>query len=151
MKSEQYLESIRNWRFKIIQLKKLRDEVNDAMIRTQSLSPNPDRVQSSPRADKLEMEAIRAVERMMALDKQIQRSEQKYFEKKHEAIDKISRMKDGQCRRFLIDYYLDGLSETQIRKEYMFSNENSVYILKRRAIKYFTEVNRKERYGNNKQ
>ena len=145
MKSEQYLESIRNWRFKIIQLKKLRDEVNDAMIRTQSLSPNPDRVQSSPRADKLEMEAIRAVERIAALDKQIRQSEQKYFEKKHEVIEKISRMKDGQCRRFLIDYYLDGLSEAQIKREYKFSNDNSIYVLRRRAIKYFADVNRKEK------
>lgn len=144
MTSEEYLISIRQTRAKIYELEKLKEEINMNIISIKAMNQNPDRVQSSPRKDGLEIQAIKAIEKMEAIDKRIIREREKYIIKKNAAIDKIMRLKEGQCRRFLIDYYIDGKDEIDIARSYRFTNINSIYVLRKRSIRYFEAVDRQK-------
>ena len=63
MKAKDYLQSIRDLRFKIEDLKKERGDVLANMIVAKSTSDYSERVQSSPRQDALEMQVIKATTR----------------------------------------------------------------------------------------
>ena len=110
------------------------------IITIKAMSVTGDRVQTSPKKDGLELQAIKAIEKMENIDRSIIRQREKYIIKKNAAIDKIMRMNEGQCRRYLIDYYIDGKDEIEIARSYRFTNINSIYVLKKRAIEYFKEV-----------
>ena len=140
MNAEQYLQSIRNSKARIHELEKLKEEININIITIKAMNVTGDRIQTSPKKDGLELQAIKAIEKMENIDRSIIRQREKYIVKKNAAIDKIMRMNEGQSRRYLIDYYIDGKDEIEIARSYRFTNINSIYVLKKRAIEYFKEV-----------
>ena len=143
MKAKDYLQSIRDLRFKIEDLKKERGDVLANMIVVKSTSDYSERVQSSPRQDGLENQAIRIIERMQELDKELQEAKERMVFKRHRIRNAIMEMKEGQSRRFLMDYYINCESEIQIAVRYHYKTSASIYTLKMRAIKDFAQSKRK--------
>ena len=137
MKAKDYLQSIRDLRFKIEDLKKERVDVLTNMIVVKSTSDYSERVQSSPRQDALEMQVIKATERLEKIDKALRKKIVMYQLKHNQARAEIRNLPEGQCRRFLLDYYIDGKSWDEIFKEYGFKEISSPYHLQERAVKLY--------------
>lgn len=137
MKAKDYLQSIRDLRFKIEDLKKERVDVLTNMIVVKSTSDYSERVQSSPRQDALEMQVIKATERLEKIDRLLRKKIVMYQLKHNRARAEIRNLPEGQCRRFLLDYYIDGKSWDEIFKEYGFKEISSPYHLQERAVKLY--------------
>lgn len=137
MIAEDYLQSIRDMKGEIDYLKKAREDVANDIGYMNSSGLNPDRVQSSGRKDGLEMMAIKHMKRLSAVDKKIHNKILVYNAKRYKVIVLIHRLPDDQRRRFLVDYYLDGMSMAKLAREYRYENIKSAYNLKRRAVKLF--------------
>ena len=137
--AKEYLQSIRDLRFKIEDLKKEREEVLANMIVIRSTSDYSDRVQTTPRQDGLEMQVIRATERMEKIDKKLRKTIVLYQTEHSKAREKIRQLPEGQCRRFLMDYYIEGKSWDEIFIEYGFREISSPYHLQTRAIKMYED------------
>lgn len=137
MKTEDYLQSARDIKFRIDDLEKERMDVMSNMITIKSTSDYSDRVQSTPRQDALENQVIKITEQMERLDKKLLKERARLIAKRHDIRAKICRMKEGQSRRFLLDYYIECKSWQQIFNEYGYTSIESAYRLKCRAIKDF--------------
>lgn len=137
MTTKEYLQSIRDLRFKIEDLKEERSEVLANMIVIKSSSEYSERVQSSPRQDTLEMQVIRASEKLERIDKSIREKIVIYQNKHNKARADIRELPEGQCRRFLLDYYIEGRSWEEIFREYGFKESSSPYHLQDRAIRLY--------------
>lgn len=137
MTTKEYLQSIRDLRFKIEDLKEERSEVLANMIVIKSSSEYSERVQSSPRQDTLEMQVIRASEKLERIDKSIRDKIVIYQNKHNKARAEIRELPEGQCRRFLLDYYIEGRSWEEIIREYGYKESSSPYHLQDRAIRLY--------------
>lgn len=142
MKTEDYLQSARDMKFRIDDLERERMDIMSCMITVKSTSDYSDRVQSSPRQDGLENQVIRIIEKMEKMDKQLIRVRAKLITLRHNIREKICRMKEGQSRRFLMDYYIECKSWQDIFTEYGYTSIESAYRLKCRAIKDFEIINK---------
>lgn len=144
MTAKEYLQSIRDLRFKIVDLQKERSEVLANMIVVKSTSDYSERVQSSPKQDALEMQVIRATEQMEKLDKLLRKKIVLYQYRHNKARAEIRNLPEGQCRRFLLDYYIEGKSWEEIFQEYGFKEISSPYHLQERAVKLYERFYRLE-------
>lgn len=144
MKTEDYLQTARDIKFRIDDLEKERMDVMSNMITIKSTSDYSERVQSSPRQDALENQVIRITEKLEQLDKRLIKERARLISKRHDIRTKICRMKEGQSRRFLLDYYIECKSWQQIFDEYGYTSIESAYRLKCRAINDFERNNKKE-------
>lgn len=144
MTAKEYLQSIRDLRFKIVDLQKERSEVLANMIVVKSTSDYSERVQSSPKQDALEMQVIRATEQMEKLDKLLRKKIVLYQYRHNKARAKIRNLPEGQCRRFLLDYYIEGKSWEEIFQEYGFKEISSPYHLQERAVRLYERFYRLE-------
>ena len=142
MKTEDYLQSARDAKFRIDNLEKERMDIMSNMITVKSTTDYTERVQSSPRQDALENQVIRIVEQMERLDKRLIKERARLITKRHDIRAKICRMKEGQSRRFLMDYYIECKSWQQIFDEYHYTQIESAYNLKVRAIKEFESTSK---------
>lgn len=138
IKSEEYLQTIRDMKSKIDALEEMRKDIkyNIGLIREGS---NDAVVRTSPQRDAQEKQIIKNIEKLERLDRKIAGECTKWMLKRNSALEQIMRLKDGQCRRFLIDYYVNGKSMIEIAYEYHYKTKESIYNLKRRAIKYFSK------------
>ena len=143
MKTEDYLQSARDMKFRLDDLEKERLDIMSAMITVKSTSDYSDRVQSSPRQDALENQVIRIIEKMEKMDKQLMKTRARLISLRHDIREKICSMKEGQSRRFLLDYYIECKSWQQIFDEYHYTKIESAYNLKVRAIKDYEKNNKK--------
>lgn len=143
MKTEDYLQSARDMKFRLDDLEKERLDIMSAMITVKSTSDYSDRVQSSPRQDALENQVIRIIEKMERMDKQLMKTRARLISLRHDIREKICSMKEGQSRRFLLDYYIECKSWKQIFAEYGYTSIESAYRLKCRAIKDFEKYSKK--------
>lgn len=136
MKAEEYLDNIRDMTFKIKALERMRMETREqiGMIRRKQ-----DEVRHEPKRDALENDIIKSMSQLERLDKTIAKERARYMIKTKKAYEHIMRLKEGQCRRFLIDYYIEGKNEIEIAHEYHYESAVSIYNLKRRALKYFSK------------
>lgn len=141
--AEAFLQEARDVKFKVDAMEQERLEIHDAMITIKSTTDYSERVQSSPRQDGLENQAIRIIERMQELDKELQEAKERMVFKRHRIRNAIMEMKEGQSRRFLMDYYINCESEIQIAVRYHYKTSASIYTLKMRAIKDFSQSKRK--------
>lgn len=141
MRTEDYLQTARDMKFRIDDLERERMDVMSNMITIKSTSDYSDRVQSSPRQDALENQVIRITEQMERLDKKLMKERARLIAKRHDIRIKICRMKEGQSRRFLLDYYIECKSWQQIFTEYGYTSIESAYRLKCRAINDFEKSN----------
>ena len=137
MTAEEYLQSIRDMRYRISILER---EKYLIMIPPTSAPFDDLRVQTSPRGDALENTVINALEEIKKIDKRINETKKILDKRQNTAFEEIMTMKEGQNRRFLIDYYFYCESINKIVKEYGFTNKKTVYSLKKRAIKSFEKV-----------
>lgn len=144
MTAKEYLQSIRDLRFKIADLQKERNEVLANMIVVKSTSDYSERVQSSPKQDALEMQVIRATEQMEKLDKLLRKKIVLYQYRHNKARAEIRNLPEGQCRRFLLDYYIEGKSWEEIFQEYGFKEISSPYHLQERAVRLYERFYRLE-------
>ena len=138
IKSEEYLQTIRDMKSKIDALEEMRKDIkyNIGLIREGS---NDAVVRTSPQRDAQEKQIIKNIEKLERLDRKIAGECTKWMLKRNSALEQIMRLKDGQCRRFLIDYYVNGKSMIEIAYEYHYETTESIYNLKRRAINYFSK------------
>lgn len=137
MKTEDYLQTARNIKFRIDDLEKEKMNVMETMITVKSTSDYSDRVQSSPKQDGLENQVIRIIERLEKLDRRLNKERARLIMVRHNIRTKICRMKEGQSRRFLMDYYIECKSWKDIFIEYRYTSIESAHNLKRRAIRDF--------------
>lgn len=142
MKTEDYLQSARDMKFRLDDLEKERLDIMSAMITVKSTSDYSDRVQSSPRQDALENQVIRIIEKMERMDKQLMKTRARLISLRHDIREKICSMKEGQSRRFLLDYYIECKSWQKIFTEYGYTSIESAYRLKCRAIKEFENISK---------
>lgn len=132
-----YLQSIRDLKFRIADLQRERSEVLANMIVIKSTSDYHEQVQSSPRQDALEMQVIKASEKMERIDKKLREKIVLYQTRHMKAREEIRNLPEGQCRRFLLDYYIEGKDWDDIILEYGFKEIASPYHLQSRALKLF--------------
>lgn len=144
MNAKDYLQSVRDLRFKIADLKKEREEVLANMIVVKSTSDYSDRVQTTPRQDGLEMQVIRATEQMEKIDRLLRKKIVLYQIRHNKARAEIRQLPEGQCRRFLLDYYIEGKTWEEIFQEYGFKEISSPYHLQERAVKLYERFYRLE-------
>ena len=143
MKTEDYLQSARDMKFRLDELEKERLDIMSNMISIKSASDYSDRVQSSPRQDALENQVIKITEKLERLNKRLNKERERLIFKRNDIRAKICRMKEGQNRRFLLDYYIECKSWKQIFAEYKYTSIESAYRLKCRAIKDFERNSKK--------
>ena len=143
MKTEDYLQLARDTKFRIDEIEKERMDVMSNMITIKSTSDYSDRVQSSPKQDALENQVIRIMEKMEKMDSKLLRMRSRLIALRHDIRDKICSMKEGQSRRFLLDYYIECKSWQQIFSEYGYTSIESAYRLKCRAIKDFEKYSQR--------
>lgn len=144
MNAKDYLQSVRDLRFKIADLKKEREEVLANMIVVKSTSDYSDRVQTTPRQDGLEMQVIKATEQMEKIDRLLRKKIVLYQIRHNKARAEIRQLPEGQCRRFLLDYYIEGKTWEEIFQEYGFKEISSPYHLQERAVKLYERFYRLE-------
>ena len=135
MNTEKYLQSVRTLKFKIDKYEEIRSEIH-LEVNFGGMATDGVRVQTS-RKDKLEEAAIRMMEKLKGIDAKLARLRSEYIDRRIKAYDRIMKIEEGQCRRFLIDYYIDCKSIKDIRQDYGYSEESGVYQLKARSIKKF--------------
>lgn len=143
MRTEEYLQLARDTKFRIDDLEKERLDVMSNMITIKSTSDYSDRVQSTPKQDGLENQVIKIIEKMEKLDKKLLRERAKLITLRHNIREQICKMKEGQSRRFLMDYYIECKSWQQIFDEYQYTKIESAYNLKVRAINDFEKNSKK--------
>ena len=137
MTAEDYLQSIRDMRNKIAHLEREKFLI---MIPSTGISYNDMRVQTSPTGDALERIVIDGLDEIKKIEVKIKNTRAVLDTRQDEALEIIMRMKEGQNRRFLLDYYFYCDSIGKIAKEYGFTNKKTVYSLKKRAIKNFEKT-----------
>lgn len=131
MKTETYLQGARDLHFRIKQLEAERAEVMGAMISIKSTSDYSERVQTSPRGDGLERQVIRIMEKLEQKDRVLNRQIVALIMRRDAIRKRLFRMKEGQGRRFLVDYYLNCKSWAEIFEEYGIEPD---YHIKKKAI-----------------
>ena len=76
---------------------------------------------------------------MEKIDKKLRKTIVLYQTEHSKAREKIRQLPEGQCRRFLMDYYIEGKSWDEIFIEYGFREISSPYHLQTRAIKMYED------------
>ena len=99
-----------------------------------------DRVQTSPRGDTLEKRVIKYVETIERMQMQIIEKKQELIEKQDDAFRRIMELKEGRRRDFLIMYYIEGLSYSDISFALGHSELSRVYHLRDEALEYFAQM-----------
>lgn len=135
--AEAFLQEARDLKFRVDTMEQEMIEIHDAMITIRSTTDYSERVQTSPRQDGLESQAIRIIERMAELEKKLQEEKERMIFRRHRVLCAIREMKEGQYRRFLIDYYINCEDEIKIAVKYHYKTSASIYTLKMRAIREF--------------
>ena len=140
MKTETYLQSARDLKFRIEQLQEERSEIVRAMTSIKSTSDYSERVQTSLQGDGLERKVLRTMERLEKMDHVLIKKIVVLQIRRDGIRNRVCRMKEGQSRRFLIDYYVKCKSWGEIFEEYAIEPD---YHIKKRAI---AELDRLEKY-----
>ena len=135
MEPDKYLQSIRDLRTKIELYERMKHEIEEAQICIKASAPDEDRIQTSRKG--IEARILRNMEKIKELDSWIVAARTKQLTRQDQAQRKILQLKEGQCKQFLLDYYIFGKSEKEIAKEYRYIDRNSVYNLKARSLKLF--------------
>ena len=135
MNAEKYLQTVRTLKFKIDKYEEIRSNMH-LEVSFGGMATDGIRVQSTKK-DQLEEAAIRLMERLQTVDTKLAKLRGDYIERRLKAYDRIMKIEEGQCRRFLIDYYIDCKSIKDLKREYGYSEESGIYQLKKRSVKKF--------------
>ena len=140
MKAIDYMEHIRSLKRNIEMIEKELDAIDDEMITTPGISYDPNRVTSSPRQDKLEMQVIRLIEIKEELTSELLDLKQRYILDVHEAMRYIRQIKSESQQDVLILRYINNKKWWDILKERGYENRSSQDELKNRALASLQEV-----------
>lgn len=135
MNAEKYLQTVRTLKFKIDKYEEIRNAIH-LEVSFGGMATDGIRVQST-RKDQLEEAAIKMMEKLHGIDMKLSRLRSEYIDRRIKAYDRIMKIEEGQCRRFLIDYYIDCKSIKELKREYGYSEESGIYQLKKRSVKKF--------------
>ena len=141
MRAEEYLRKVRDMKISINSLQRQRDDIKNNIGLIKSSGYERPAI-GSPSKDKLEKQIIKNIAELESIDRKIADERVSLIRCRKECFDMIMQLKDGQCRRFLLDYFIECKNEIEIANEYHFDNINSIYNLKRRAIRYFRNVHK---------
>lgn len=134
MKADEYMEHIRGLKRNIEIIEKELDAIDDEMITTPGISYDPNRVTSSPRQDKLEMQVIRLIEIKEELTSELLDLKQRYILDVHEAMRYIRQISSESQQDILILRYINNKKWWDILKERGYENRTSQDELKNRAL-----------------
>ena len=140
MKAIDYMEHIRSLKRNIEMIEKELDAIDDEMITTPGISYDSNRVTSSPRKDKLEMQVIRLIEIKEELTSELLDLKQRYILDVHEAMRYIRQIKSESQQDVLILRYINNKKWWDILKERGYENRSSQDELKNRALASLQEV-----------
>lgn len=138
MNAEKYLQTVRTLKFKIDKYEEIRSDIH-LEVSFGGMATDGIRVQST-RKDQLEEAAIKMMEKLRSIDAKLSRLRSEYIDRRIKAYDRIMKIEEGQCRRFLIDFYIDCKSIKDLKKEYGYSQDSGIYQLKKRSIKKFEKT-----------
>lgn len=137
--AESYLGGVRALRYKLRYLdgkiKNLADE-----IYSRGGIEYGERVQTSARGDSLERSVIQYVDELTKLQHEYEAQYISLQKRQDEAFNRIDLMNDGRLKDFLMRFYIDGVSEVEYASNAGYIDFNTVYKVKDRALKYFTEL-----------
>lgn len=139
MTAERYLQSLRDMYFLLERLEAKRSTITTP-IHGRAITYDNIHVQTSVGSGGLEDDVLRTIEKIEKLDEEIDRRAEKLYKRKAEAVEKIMLMQEGQCRQFLMDYYIDYKSIKELDRQYRFSDGKSIYRLKKRSLRKFERV-----------
>jgi hypothetical protein len=134
MRAIDYMEHIRGLKRNIEMIEKELDAIDDEMITTPGISYDPNRVTSSPRQDKLEMQVIRLIEIKEELTSELLDLKQRYILDVHEAMRYIRQISSENQQDILILRYINNKKWWDILKERGYENRTSQDELKNRAL-----------------
>ena len=140
MKASDYMEHIRMTKRKIELVEKELDAIDDEMITVPGINYDANRVTSSPRQDKLEMQVIRLIEIKEELTAELLDLKQRYILDVHEAMGYIRQIKSENQQDILILRYSNNLKWWDILKERGYENRSSQDELKNRALASLQEI-----------
>ncbi len=140
MKAADYMEHIRGLKRNIELIERELDAIDDEMITTPGINYDPNRVTSSPRQDKLEMQVIRMIEIKEELTTKLVELKQIYILDVHEAMGYIRQIKSENQQDLLILRYINNLKWWDILKERGLDNRSSQDELKVRALNSLQKV-----------
>lgn len=95
------------------------------------------------KVDKLEQIRNDTDSNTSVVENKIKKAKEEYFKRKIDTFEKIMAMEENQCRRFLLDYYIDCKSMKQLDIEYGFTEMSGIYHLRKRAVKNFEKKYKK--------
>lgn len=137
--SEAYLGGVRNkWVMVDYYNKRIR-ELKEQIL-TFGSSGLGERVQSSPKRDNLEKRVIRFIEREEQIILKFYDLLEEANNKQDEAMERLSVLKEGNRKNFLIEYYVNRASVEQITNMFGHSGTGSTRNLKVKALEYFEEM-----------
>lgn len=140
MKASDYMEHIRMTKRKIELVEKELDAIDDEMITVPGINYDANRVTSSPRQDKLEMQVIRLIDIKEELTAELLDLKQRYILDVHEAMGYIRQIKSENQQDLLILRYINNLKWWDILKERGYENRSSQDELKNRALASLQDI-----------
>lgn len=108
MDAREYLEGLRKIMAEKTMWERELGRIDD-MLGAKAIQYQPDRVQTSPRQDGLENEAIRYTERREKIIRKLNETITELMEKQFEALTYIKQIESDDQREVLILRYIDGL------------------------------------------
>ena len=137
--SESYLNGVRSGWVMVNYYAERIKNLEDQLVTYSNYSLG-ERVQSSPRHDALEQRVIKFIENE-------EKNILKFYDllesanaKQDEAMDRISMLKEGRRKDFLIEYYVNRQSVKSIAELFEHSDGGSTRNLKAKALEYFEEM-----------
>lgn len=138
--SEEYLNAVRSrW----VMINYYSDRIKQLEAQMTSYgggSSLGERVQSSPTHDALEKRVLKFIDEEERLILKIYDLLEEANEKQDEAMDRISILKEGHRKDFLIEYYIKRKSVKSITDIFDHSDVGSTRNLKQKALEYFESM-----------
>lgn len=139
IKAREYLEEIRAASFAIT-FKQRELAALDALIGASAIQYNPDKVQSSPKQDSLERQAIRHLERREKVKADIEEDITFLFERINEAVGLINEIESEDQREVLMLRYIEQYSWDDILQIRGRDDKSGQYQLHQRAIENLQQI-----------
>lgn len=139
MDAREYLEGLRKIMAEKTMWERELGRIDD-MLGAKAIQYQPDRVQTSPRQDGLENEAIRYAERREKIIRKLNETITELMEKQFEALTYIKQIESDDQREVLILRYIDGLKWGDIKSARQCDDISGQMKLRDRAISSLQKI-----------
>lgn len=137
--AEEYLQDIRNLHFSIRNKKTQLAEL-DKTIGISAIDYEAERINSSPRRDKLEMEAIKHLEKREKIQRRLENDITEMLEKQEKAVNYINMINSEEQQEVLIMRYIECMRWSEILDARECDSISSQYRLHRRALESLQKI-----------